>query len=74
MSLSQMQVFNDYIMPATIVSLDQQVDKFNAASGGAIVLTSEGMTGDYMRESFFASLAAAPPRRQGPRRRAWPAR
>lgn len=59
MSLSQMQVFNDYIMPATIVSLDQQINAFNAASGGSIVLSSEGMTGDYMRESFFASLAGA---------------
>ncbi|MGI3168404.1 major capsid protein [Pseudooceanicola sp. C21-150M6] len=59
MSLSQMQVFNDYIMPATIVSLAQQIDKFNAASAGAIVLSSEGMTGDFMRESFFASLASA---------------
>lgn len=59
MSLSQMQVFNDYIMPATIVSLDQMIDKFNAGSGGAIVLSSEGMTGDFMRESFFATLASA---------------
>ena len=59
MSLSQMQVFNDYIMPATIVSLDQMIDKFNAGSAGAITLSSEGMTGDFMRESFFASLAGA---------------
>lgn len=59
MSLSQMQVFNDYIMPATIVSLDQQIAAFNGASGGAITLSTEGMTGDFMRESFFASLAAA---------------
>ncbi len=59
MSLSQMQVFNDYIMPATMITLDQEIDKFNAASGGAIVLSSEGMTGDFLRESFFASLASA---------------
>ena len=59
MSLSNMQVFNDFIMPATIVSLDQMIDKFNASSAGAIVLSSEGMTGDFMRESFFSSLAAA---------------
>lgn len=59
MSLSDMQVFNDYIMPATIVSLDQQIEAFNGASGGAITLSNEGMTGDFMRESFFASLAAA---------------
>jgi len=59
MSLSDMQVFNDYIMPATIVSLDQMINAFNGASGGAITLSNEGMTGDFMRESFFASLAAA---------------
>jgi hypothetical protein len=59
MSLSDMQVFNDYIMPATIVSLDQKINAFNGASGGAITLSNEGMTGDFMRESFFASLAAA---------------
>lgn len=59
MSLSQMQVFNDYIMPATIVSLDQMIDKFNAGSAGAITLSTEGMTGDFLRDSFFASLAAA---------------
>ena len=59
MSLSDMQVFNDYVMPATIVSLDQMIDKFNGASAGAITLSAEGMTGDFMRESFFASLASA---------------
>ena len=46
MALSQMQVFNEYIMPATIETLGQMVEKFNAASGGAITLTTEGFTGD----------------------------
>jgi hypothetical protein len=59
MALSNMQVFDDFIMPATIISLDQQIAAFNEASGGAIALSSEGFTGDFMRESFFASLAAA---------------
>lgn len=59
MALSNMQVFNDYIMPATIITLAQEIDKFNAASAGAITLSTEGMTGDFMRESFFASLASA---------------
>lgn len=59
MSLSQMQVFNEFIMPATIETLSQMVDKFNAASGGAIRLTTEGFTGDFLQESFFASLEAA---------------
>lgn len=59
MSLSQMQVFNEYIMPATIETLSQMIDKFNAASGGAIRLTTDGFTGDFLQESFFASLESA---------------
>lgn len=59
MALSNMQVFDQYIMPATLEMLAQQIDKFNAASAGAIVLSAEGMTGDFMRASFFQSLAAA---------------
>lgn len=59
MGLSDMQVFDDFIMPATMVTLDQEIQKFNAASAGAITLSTEGMTGDFMRESFFASLASA---------------
>ncbi|ENX58165.1 MULTISPECIES: major capsid protein [Acinetobacter] len=59
MSLTQMQVFNEYIMPATIETLAQMVQKFNAASGGAIRLTTEGFTGDFLQESFFASLDGA---------------
>lgn len=59
MSLTDMQVFNDFIMPATIKSLDQMIDKFNGASAGTLVLSAEGFTGDFMRESFFASLASA---------------
>jgi len=59
MSLTQMQVFNEYIMPATIETLSQMVQKFNAASGGAIRLTTDGFTGDFLQESFFASLDSA---------------
>lgn len=59
MSLSQMQVFNQYIMPATIESLSQMVEKFNAASNGAFRLTTEGFDGDFFQESFFASVYSA---------------
>lgn len=59
MSLSDMQVFNTYFMPATIETLAQMVDKFNAASNGAIVLTTEGFDGDFFQESFFASIHSA---------------
>lgn len=59
MSLSQMQVFNQYIMPATIETLGQMVEKFNAASNGAIRLTTEGFDGDFLQESFFAAIHSA---------------
>jgi hypothetical protein len=59
MSLSQMQVFNQYIMPATIETLGQMVEKFNAASAGSIRLTTEGFTGDFLQESFFAAVHSA---------------
>jgi hypothetical protein len=59
MSLSQMQVFNQYVMPATIETLAQMVEKFNAASNGAIRLTTAGFDGDFLQESFFASIHAA---------------
>lgn len=59
MALSDMEVFNSYIMPATIETLAQMVSKFNAASGGSIRLTTEGFDGDFLQESFFASIHAA---------------
>lgn len=59
MSLSQMQVFNEYVMPATIETLGQMVERFNQASAGSIRLTTEGFDGDFLQESFFASIHAA---------------
>lgn len=59
MSLSQMQVFNEYIMPATIETLGQMIAKFNQASNGAIRLTTTGFTGDFLQESFFAAIHSA---------------
>lgn len=59
MSLSQMQVFNEFIMPATIETLGQMIDKFNQASNGAIRLTTTGFTGDFLQESFFAAIHSA---------------
>lgn len=59
MALSQMQVFNQYIMPATIETLAQMVQKFNQASNGAIRLTTEGFDGDFLQESFFQAIHSA---------------
>jgi hypothetical protein len=59
MSLSQMQVFNQYIMPATIETLAQLVDKFNEASRGTIRLTTGKFDGDFMQASFFQAIHSA---------------
>lgn len=59
MSLSQMQVFNQYIMPATIETLGQMIDKFNGASNGAIRLTTGAFDGDFLQESFFQAIHTA---------------
>lgn len=59
MSLSQMQVFNKYIMPATIETLMQMIDKFNQSSNGAIRLTTASFEGDFLQESFFAAIHSA---------------
>lgn len=59
MALSQMQVFNEYIMPATIETLTQQVALFNEASRGAIRLTTDGFSGDFLQQSFYAAVHSA---------------
>jgi hypothetical protein len=59
MALSNMQVFNQYIMPAIYEQVAQKVALFNAASGNSIVLTAEGFDGDFLQESFYKTLSAA---------------
>ena len=54
-----MKVFNQYLIQATIETVSQEIDKFNGASGGAIVLSAEGFEGDFMQKSMFASLHTA---------------
>lgn len=59
MSLALMTVFNKFYMPAIVESLAQKIDKFNAASAGAIVLSTEGFTGDFLQESAWNRLTGA---------------
>ena len=59
MALSNMQVFNEYIMPATIETLGQMIERFNGASGGSIVLSTQGFDGDFFQESFFKAVHSA---------------
>ena len=59
MALTDMKVYNEYIKAATIERVCQEIDQFNAASGGAIVLNAEGFDGDFKMEAMFGSLEAA---------------
>lgn len=59
MALENMKVFNEYLKEATIETLAQMVDKFNAASAGGIQLTTQGFDGDFYQKSMFSSLHAA---------------
>lgn len=59
MSLSLMQVFNSFIMPAAIEALAQKIDRFNEASAGAIVLSTEGFGGDFFQRSMWNSVVSA---------------
>lgn len=59
MPLSNMKVFNEYLKQTTIETLAQDVEKFNAASAGAIRLTTQGIDGDFLQESFWAGLHSA---------------
>lgn len=59
MALTNMQVYNTEIQTNTIELLDQMTQKFNAASGGAILLTSVRNEGDYGKEAFWNNLATA---------------
>jgi len=54
-----MKVYNDDIVGTTIELLGQKTDQFNAASGGAIVLSTASWRGDFSRESFFNQIASA---------------
>ena len=59
MALSNMKVFNEYLAKTTIETIAQMVEKFNAASNGAIRLTPQGIDGDFLQESMWAGLHAA---------------
>ncbi len=59
MALTNMEVYNEQIRLRTIELIGQDLQKFNAASGNTIVLSSEGFQGDFSRESFATTLAGA---------------
>lgn len=59
MAISDMKVFNQYVREATIETVAQMVQQFNAASAGAIQLSTQGFDGDFLMRSMFSSLHSA---------------
>lgn len=59
MALSNMQVFIDNARELVVEKLGQQIDKFNQASNGTILLSADGFSGDFFQRSFYNTLSAA---------------
>jgi hypothetical protein len=57
MALSDLTVFNEQLFSLVTEILDQQVQLFNAATFGGIVLASKPFGGDYSDASFFVNTA-----------------
>lgn len=63
MALSDLAVFNEELYSTMTEVLAQQVDKFNAASRGCLVLSSSPFRGDYSETAFFAKVSGLVRRR-----------
>lgn len=63
MALSDLQVFNEYAYTTMSEMLAQQVDKFNAATQGGLILRTASHQGDYSDEALYAKIAGLVRRR-----------
>ena len=63
MALTDMKVFNDFVYDSVTETIDQEVQKFNAASQGTITLTSKRNVGDYAMKASFAAISGLVRRR-----------
>lgn len=63
MALSDLQVFSEHAQTAMTETLDQQIQKFNAASAGAIVLRSAAHEGDFSDTALYAKVSGLVRRR-----------
>lgn len=57
MSLSNLAVFNQYAYTTFLEALAYNINLFNAATNGAIVLTSASNQGDYSEEAFYRRIS-----------------
>lgn len=56
MGLDDFEVFNDFTYTTTTEVLRQQIELFNAATGGAIILEAADNTGDYTDSTLYAKI------------------
>lgn len=64
MALSDLAVYSEYAYSAFSETLRQQVDLFNAATGGAVMLQSAAHQGDFSDVAFFAKVTGGLVRRR----------
>lgn len=64
MALSDLQVYSEYAYTTFTEVLQQQVALFNAATGGALLLSSAAHRGDFENTAFFAKIAGGTVRRR----------
>lgn len=60
---SDLKVYNDQFWSGFNEQAEQEIDAFNAASRGTIVLTTQALKGHYTQESFFKYLSSLVSRR-----------
>lgn len=63
MAMPNMVVFDDFLQTTITETIAQQVDLFNAASGGTITLTTKRNRGDFFKRSQFSEIAGLVRRR-----------
>lgn len=63
MALSDLSVFSEYAYDTMTEVVAQQIDLFNAASRGTIVLSSAQHQGDYNERAFFSKISGLVRRR-----------
>jgi hypothetical protein len=56
MALSDFAVFSEWAYETMTETVAQEVDKFNAASGGTITLVTAPITGDYSDTAFYKKI------------------
>lgn len=56
MALSDMAVFNQFMYSAATETIRQQIELFNAATNGALVLRTAGNVGDFAHEATYKAI------------------